>query len=133
MHRRRKVDEKTCVTFLLCVVFFKLTDRASTIPSNFSLKKIYVVANPVRGHKEVPRSTGHIMVTTRYSDQQGSKSRQKSYATLQAMAPTNTPAGTSNELDVQNIWEENPHTKIHTHTHGYVCVFIKLHITCVCV
>ena len=37
---------------------------------------IYVVANPVRGHKEVPRSTGHTMVTTRYSDQQGSKSRQ---------------------------------------------------------
>ena len=28
-------------------------------------------------HKEVRRSTGHIMVTTRYSDQQGSKSRQK--------------------------------------------------------
>ena len=26
---------------------------------------------------EVPRSTGHIMVTTLYSDQQGSKSRQK--------------------------------------------------------
>ena len=38
---------------------------------------IYVVADPVRGHKEVPRSTGHIMVTTRYSDQQGFKSRQK--------------------------------------------------------
>ena len=38
---------------------------------------IYVVANPGRDHKEVPRSTGHIMVTTRYSDQQGSKSRQK--------------------------------------------------------
>ena len=38
---------------------------------------IYVVSNPVRGHKEVPRSTGHIMVATRYSDQQGSKSRQK--------------------------------------------------------
>ena len=36
-----------------------------------------MVANPVRGLKEVPRSTGHIMVTTRYSDQQGSKSRQK--------------------------------------------------------
>ena len=53
-------------------VFFTLTDRASTVPSN-----IYVVANPVRGHKEVPRSTGHIMGTTRYSDQQGSKSRQK--------------------------------------------------------
>ena len=53
------------------VVFFTLTDRASTI-----YPVIYVVANPVRGHKEVPRSTGHIMVTTRYSDQQRSKSRQ---------------------------------------------------------
>ena len=30
--------------------------------------------NPACGHKEVPRSTGHIVVTTRYSDQQGSKS-----------------------------------------------------------
>ena len=38
---------------------------------------IYVVANPVRCHKEVPRSTGHIMVTTPYSDQQGSESPQK--------------------------------------------------------
>ena len=28
------------------------------------------------GHKEIRRPTGHIMVTTRYSDQQGSKSRQ---------------------------------------------------------
>ena len=37
---------------------------------------IYGVFNPVRCHKEVPRSTGHIMMTTRYSDQQGSKSRQ---------------------------------------------------------
>ena len=44
---------------------------------NYTYPVIYVVANPVRGHKEVPRSTGHIMVTTRYSDQQGSKSRQK--------------------------------------------------------
>ena len=34
-------------------------------------------ANPASGHKEVRRSTGHIMVTTRYSDHQGSKSRQK--------------------------------------------------------
>ena len=32
--------------------------------------------NPARGHKEVQRSTGHIIVTTRYSDQEGSKSRQ---------------------------------------------------------
>ena len=34
-------------------------------------------ANLACGHKHVPRSTSHIMVTTRYSDQQGSKSRQK--------------------------------------------------------
>ena len=34
-------------------------------------------ANPACGHKEVRRSTGHIVVTTRYSDQQASKSRQK--------------------------------------------------------
>ena len=34
-------------------------------------------ANPACRHKEVPRSTCHIMVTTRYSDQQGSKMRQK--------------------------------------------------------
>ena len=38
---------------------------------------IYEVANPVRGHKEVPRATGHNMVATRYSDQQVSKSQQK--------------------------------------------------------
>ena len=35
-------------------------------------------SNPARGHKEVRRSTGHIMVTTRYSDQQESKWRQNS-------------------------------------------------------
>ena len=34
-------------------------------------------ANPACGHKKVRRSTGHIMVTTCYSDQQGSKSQQK--------------------------------------------------------
>ena len=33
-------------------------------------------ANPTRGHKEVRKSTSHIRVTTRYSDQQGSKSPQ---------------------------------------------------------
>ena len=63
------------IVVVVVVVFFTLTDRASTIPSN--IHTWYVVANPVRGHKEVPRSTGHIMVTTRYSDQQGPKSRQK--------------------------------------------------------
>ena len=37
-------------------------------------------ANPACGHKELRRSTGHMMVTSRYiqySDQQRSKSRQK--------------------------------------------------------
>ena len=34
-------------------------------------------ANPACDHKEAPKSTGHIMVTTRCSDQHGSKSRQK--------------------------------------------------------
>ena len=33
--------------------------------------------NPACRHKEVRRSTGHMMVTTRCSDPQGSKSRQK--------------------------------------------------------
>ena len=67
--RYYQVDYIPCL--VVVVVLFTSTDRASTIPS------IYVVANPVHGHKEVPRSTGHIMVTTRYSDQQGSKPRQK--------------------------------------------------------
>ena len=49
-----------------------------------------MVANPVRGHKEVPRSTGHI----RHGDNPllgptGIQIGTKSYATLQAMAPTN--------------------------------------------
>ena len=34
-----------------------------------------------------------------------------------------TPAGTSNELDVQNEWEENTHT----HTHTIVCAALRLH------
>ena len=35
-------------------------------------------ANSARGHKEGRRSRGHIMVITRYSNQQGSTSRQNS-------------------------------------------------------
>ena len=61
-----------CMYVVVVVVFFTLTDRASTIPSN-----IRGCQSGIPGHKEVPRSTGHIMVTIRYSDQQGSKSRQK--------------------------------------------------------
>ena len=60
-------------------------------------------ANPACGHKEVRGSTGHIVVTTRYSDQQGSKSRQKRYATLHAMAPTNVKTGhQSSLLDIES-------------------------------
>ena len=52
------------------------------VPSNHMLLLLLsshepIGPQPYPGHKEVPRSTGHIMVTTRYSDQQGSKSRQK--------------------------------------------------------
>ena len=36
-------------------------------------------ANPARGYKKIRRSTGRIMVTTRYSIQQGSKLRKKTY------------------------------------------------------
>ena len=61
-------------SFVVVVVFTLLTDRASTIPSNIHT---WLPIRYVRGHKEVPRSTGHIMVTIRYSDQQGSKSLQK--------------------------------------------------------
>ena len=32
-------------------------------------------ANPAHGHKDIPRSWSHIMVTTRYSDQQKFESR----------------------------------------------------------
>ena len=39
----------TVVVVVVIVVFVTLTDRASTIPRKYT----YVVANPVRGHKEV--------------------------------------------------------------------------------
>ena len=44
---------------IVVVVCFTLTDRASTIPSNIRGCQ----SGTVRGHKEVLRSTGHIMVT----------------------------------------------------------------------
>ena len=44
-------------------------------------------ANPACGYKKIRRSTGRIMVTTRYSIQQGSKSRQNLY---QVQATQNT-------------------------------------------
>ena len=63
----------SCTLFVVVVVvFFTLTDRASTIPSN--IRGCQSGTWSQRGTKV---ATGHIMVTTRYSDQQGSKSRQK--------------------------------------------------------
>ena len=62
------------VVVVIVVVFFTLTDRASTIPSNI-LRGCQSRTWSQRGTKM--NGTGHIMVTTRFSDQQGSKSRQK--------------------------------------------------------
>ena len=47
--------------------FDQSINKSAVNPSN---------ANPACGHKEVRSSRGHIMVTARYSNQQGSKSRQ---------------------------------------------------------
>ena len=46
-------------------------------------------ASPAHGHKDIPRSTSHVMVTTRYSDQQEFKSRKKLCDSSQVMGPTN--------------------------------------------
>ena len=72
-------------------VFFTLTDRASTILSN-----IHGCQSGTWSQK-APRSTGHIMVTTRYSDQQGFKSRQK-VMRLYKRWHRPIPNGTSNLL-----------------------------------
>ena len=56
---------------------FVLATEETTVTQQVSHKLLSNDANPACGHKEVSRSTGHIMVTTRYSDQQGSRSRQK--------------------------------------------------------
>ena len=50
------VFHSTCKIFDVVVVFFTLTDRASTIPSNI----VYVVANPVRGLLDRKRSEEHL-------------------------------------------------------------------------
>ena len=102
-HRRRKVDT-SCATFLLCdtdwyvhkpdvknkwddnihthnvvvgddsnIQRFVLVTEETTVAQRVSHRSIKY--SPARGHKKVRRSKGHIMVTTRYSDQQGSKSR----------------------------------------------------------
>ena len=51
-----------------------LATEEATVTQQVSHKSIK--CQPACGHKYVSRSTGHIVVTTRYSDQQGSKSRQ---------------------------------------------------------
>ena len=52
-----------------------LATEETTVTQQVSHRPIK--CQPACVHKEVRRSTGHIMVTTRYSDQQGSESRQK--------------------------------------------------------
>ena len=51
-----------------------LATEETTVTQQVSHRPI--TSSPACGHKEVPRSTGHIVVRTRYSDQQGSKLRQ---------------------------------------------------------
>ena len=88
MQGHQKNSEKktpsNMVVVVVVVVFFTLTDRASTIPSN----NIYVVANPVRAQRgtEVNRSHHGDNPLLRPT---GIQIATKSYATLQAMAPTN--------------------------------------------
>ena len=78
LSQQYNVGEKPTVILLLLIHTFSV--------SSLQLKKLrwhnkapidLSNASPACGHKEVRRSTGHIMVTTRYSDQQGSESRQK--------------------------------------------------------
>ena len=57
-----------------CIQRIVLATEETTMTQQVSL--VLSCANPACGHKEVLRLTGHIMVTTRYSDQRGSKSRQ---------------------------------------------------------
>ena len=55
-----------------------LATEETTVTQEVSHRPIKCQSRLACGHKEVVRrSTGHIMVTTRFSDQQGSKSRQK--------------------------------------------------------
>ena len=54
--------------FVLATVDTTVTHKSAIDLSN---------ANPACGHKDVRRSTGHIMVTTIYSYQEGPKSQQK--------------------------------------------------------
>ena len=41
-----------------------------------------------------------------------------------------TPAGTSNELDVQNGWEENKHTHTHTLIELYCSIVLIIELYC---
>ena len=56
--------------------------------------------NPARGRKEVRSPTDHIMVITRYLNQQGSKSRQNSY---QVQPPGNI-GNLSASTQVRRLW-----------------------------
>ena len=51
-----------------------LTNEETTVTQQVSHRHLSD-ANPTSGHKEVRRSAGYIMATTRYSDQQGYANR----------------------------------------------------------
>ena len=58
------------------LIWFDLIHHIQRIIVLVTVSHKPIKCNPARSPKEVRRSTGHIMVTTRYSDHQGSKSRQ---------------------------------------------------------
>ena len=58
--------------FKCAVVFFTLTDRASTVPS-----KIYVVANPVRGLLDRKRSEEHLQSSNESKIKNKTKNKNK--------------------------------------------------------
>ena len=66
-------NEIACCTTKVCVCACVYFLHYGIGPKPYSV--IYAVANPVRGHKEVNRSTGQIIVTTHYLEQQELKSR----------------------------------------------------------
>ena len=81
--RSRTIQAGGCMYVVVVVVLFTLTDRASTIPSNIRgcqsgtwSQRGTKVNRPHHGDNPLLRPTG-IQIAT------------KSYATLQAMAPTN--------------------------------------------
>ena len=58
---------RACVCLCVCVCVCLLRVNRSGL--RHAQCVLYTVADPGRGHKEVRKSTGHMMLTTRYSNQ----------------------------------------------------------------